>query len=248
MKLKTILMIKRRYTLVALSSALFLATSFHIGQNYKLFFSPPNHIKAFKTSTAGDALALNLGMRRLFADLWFVRLMQYYGTPEDGLSIYKPMTKEQAEVYGAGKYPHFFSMAEHIIQLDPYFKNAVLYSAASLAFNLNQPEPAIRLLNLALEYLPKEWKYLTMLAAIGYSKAENPNKVASSLMPLIKESDCPVMVKQLVAFLNKKAGNYANAYKIYLNIAETSKDESYVKNAIKELQKMKLEKQPPLEI
>ncbi|MCK5357020.1 MAG: hypothetical protein KAJ48_01380, partial [Elusimicrobiales bacterium] len=96
-------------------------------------------------------------------------------------------------------------------------------------------------LNLSLEYLPKEGKYLTMLAAIGYSKSENPTKVASSLMPLIKESDCPVMVKQLVAFLNKKAGNYANAYKIYLNIAETSKDKYYVENAMKELQKMRFE-------
>ncbi|MCK5106203.1 MAG: hypothetical protein KAQ76_01465 [Elusimicrobiales bacterium] len=241
MKFNAILSIKNRYAFVAISGIIFLATSFHIGQNYKLFFPPPSHIKAFKTSTAGDILALNLGMRRLFADLWFVRLMQYYGTTEDGVSIYKPMSKDQAEAYGSGRYPDFFSMAEHIIQLDPYFKNAVLYSAACLAFNLNKPESAIKLLNLALEYLPKEWKYLTMLAAIGYSKAENPTKVASSLMPLIKESDCPVMVKQLVAFLNKKAGNYANAYKIYLNIAETSKDKYYVENAMEELQKMRFE-------
>jgi hypothetical protein len=242
MKLKNISKITREYGLIALSTIVFFAVSFNVGRNYKLFFPPPNHIKAFKGSTAGDALALNLGMRRLFADLWFVRLMQYYGTSEDGLSIHKPMTKNQAKLYGTGRYPYFFPMAEHIIQLDPYFKNAVLYSAACLAFNLNQPEPAMRLLNTALEYLPKEWKYLTMLAAIGYSKAENPAKVASSLMPLIKEADCPVLVKQLVAFLNKKAGNYKNAYKIYLNIAETSKDKNYVENAIKELHKMELKK------
>ena len=242
MKLKNISISIRRYGLVTLSTLVFLTLSIYVGQSYKLFFPPPNHIKAFKSSTTGDALALNLGMRRLFADLWFVRLMQYYGTSEDGSSIYKPMTKKEANSYGTGKYPYFFSMAEHIIQLDPYFKNAVLYSAACLAFNLNQPEPAIRLLNIALEYLPKEWKYLTMLAAIGYSKAENPAKVAISLMPLIKEPDCPVLVKQLVAFLNKKAGNYKNAYEIYLNIAETSKDENYVENAIKELHKMELKK------
>ncbi|MCG2726217.1 MAG: hypothetical protein L6420_08215 [Elusimicrobia bacterium] len=240
MRLNAIVMIKRIYGLTALSCIIFLTVSFYIWQNYKPFFPPPNQIKAFKTSAAQDILALNLGMRRLFADLWFVRLMQYYGTPEDGVSIYKPMTSEQAKAYGGGKYPDFFLISQHIIQLDPYFKNAVLYSAACLAFNLRQPEYAIRLLNSALEYLPKEWKYLTMLAAIGYSKAENPEKVASSFMPLIKEADCPVLVKQLAAFLNKKAGNYANAYKIYLDIAETSKDEYYVKNAIKELHKMEL--------
>ena len=240
---KTISIIQKKCGLIVLSPMIFLSVSFYIEQDYKLFFPAPNQLKSFKTSTAGDALALNFGIRRLFADLWFVRLMQYYGTSEDGISIHKPMTREEAELYGTGKYPDFFSMAEHIIQLDPYFKNAVLYSAACLAFNLDQPELAIKLLNLALEYLPKEWKYLTMLAAIGYSKAENPGKVATSLMPLIKESDCPVMLKQLVAFLNKRAGNYPNAYKIYLNIAETSKDTFYVENAIKELHKMKLEKQ-----
>ena len=241
MKLSIIILI-RRYAPIALSCVIFASISFYIWRDYKLFFPPPNRIKAFKTSSAGDALALNLGMRRLFADIWFVRLMQYYGTSEDGVSIYKPMTFEQSKAYGGGKYPYFFLMSEHIIQLDPYFKNAVLYSSACLAFNLNQPEHAIKLLNAALEYLPKEWKYLTMLAAIGYSKAKNPEKVAISLMPLIKEPDCPVLVKQLAAFLNKKAGNYANAYKIYLDIAETSKDEFYVKNAIKELHKMELKK------
>ncbi|MEA3307623.1 MAG: hypothetical protein U9Q34_07545 [Elusimicrobiota bacterium] len=246
MKSQTNLNIKNKYALVALSCTLFFAASFNVRQNYKLFFPPPNQIKAFQSSTVEDVLALNLGARRLFADLWFVRLIQYYGTPEDGLSIYKPMTKERAERYGKGKYPHFFPMSKHIIHLDPYFKHAVLYSAGCLAFNMNRPKPAIELLDLALVYLPKEWKYLTMLAAIGYSKAENPGKVASALMPLINESDCPVMVKQLVAFLQKTAGDYVNAYKIYQDIAQTSKDEFYVKNAIKEMHKMRVKKQKQL--
>ena len=59
-------------------------------------------------------------------------------------------------------------------------------------------------------------------------------------MPLIKENDCPVMIKQLAAFLNKKAGNYANAHAIYLNIFKTSKDAQYVKNAEKEILKLEL--------
>ncbi len=231
-----------KYTLVLSSCLIFAAVSIYTRQNYRLCFPPPNHINSFEDSSTEDMLALNFGIRRLFADLWFVRLMQYYGTPENGEPsvLNGDMTLEQFRLYGGGRYPRFFPMATHILQLDPYFKNAVLYSAACLAFNLAQPDRAISILNAALVYSPREWKFLTMLAAIGYSKAENPQKVAQSFMPLIKEDDCPVMIKQLAAFLNKKAENYANAYTIYLDIFRTSKEEHYVKNAEREMRKLEL--------
>ena len=97
---------------------------------------------------------------------------------------------------------------------------------------------AEELLRYGLKYSPREWKYLTMLAAIGYSKAKNPSAVAESIAPLLRDPDCPVMLKQQAAFLNKKAGNYAAAAAIYADIAATSRDEAYVKNARRELEKL----------
>ena len=96
---------------------------------------------------------------------------------------------------------------------------------------MQRGEEAQELLNYALKYNPREWKYLTMLAAIGYSKAQNPVAVAAAIAPILTDPDCPVMLKQLAAFLNKKAGNYAAAAAIYADIAATSRDEAYVKNA-----------------
>ena len=78
-----------------------------------------------------------------------------------------------------------------------------------------------------------------MLAAIGYSKSKNSAELAKVFIPFISEPDCPVMIKQLAAFLNKKVGDYGQAYMIYLNIAETSKDEAYVKNAESQVLKLK---------
>ena len=78
-----------------------------------------------------------------------------------------------------------------------------------------------------------------MLAAPGYYKnAETPQAVADALAPILKDPDCPVRLKQQAAFLNKKIGNYAAAAAIYADIAATSRDMAYVRNAERELAKL----------
>jgi len=212
-------------------------------------FPPPDRIKEVRRSAVEDALALSLGLRRLAADVWFIRLMQYYGAPdmeERNLSYEakpdpghgQPGHHCEGEHFGEGKYPDFLPLSRHILALDPYFTNAGLYAAGSLAFNMYRPEEAISFLNGAMLYHPKEWKYATLLAAIGYSKAKDPAKVARIITPLIMEPDCPVMLRQLAAFLNKKAGNYSTAYSIYKTILETTKDRFYIDNARKEMAKL----------
>jgi len=212
-------------------------------------FPPPDRIREVRQSAVQDALALSLGLRRLAADVWFIRLMQYYGSPD--MEERKPLYEARPDPghgqaghhcegahFGEGRYPEFLPLARHILALDPYFTNAGLYAAGSLAFNMYRPEEAISFLNGALVYHPKEWKYVTLLAAIGYSKAKDPAKVAKIIAPLLMESDCPVMLRQLAAFLNKKAGNYRDAYLIYGTILETTKDPFYINNARRELAKL----------
>ncbi len=207
--------------------------------SYQSRFPSPEQIVPFKSSFSQDFLAVNLGMRRIFADIWFVRLMQYYGTPEE--------EEEEGHVhgphchhfnYGSGRYPDFYPMSVHLLSMDPYFENAVLYASASLAFNLERPEKAVALLKIALTHSPKKWKYLSMLAAIGYSKSRQPEKLADIFLDFLKEPDCPTMIKQLAAFLNKKVGNYGRAYFIYKDIFETSRNKYYVKNAKKQMTKL----------
>lgn len=216
-------------------------------RDYESPFPPPSEMRVPLSGATGDMLALALGSRRLFADLWFIRLMQYYGTREfhgdeeagDGHHHH-----DEHENYGGGSYPLFLPMARHVLEVDPAFTAAGLYAAASLAFNMQRGEEAQELINYALKYNPREWKYLTMLAAIGYSKAQNPVAVAEAIAPILKDPDCPVMLKQLAAFLNKKSGNYAAAAAIYADIAATSRDEAYVKNARRELEKLARMKVP----
>ena len=228
-------------------------------RDFRSSFPPPYEMRVPAGGTTGDMLALALGARRLFADLWFIRLMQYYGTREFTEYSTEPGHEhhihsedergraqcDHGEAFGRGGYPLFLPLARHVLEVDPGFTAAGLYGAASLAFNLERPAEAEELLRYALKYSPREWKYLNMLAAIGYSKSKNPTAVFEAIEPILKDPDCPVMLKQLAAFLNKKSGNYAAAAAIYADIAATSRDEAYVKNARRELEKLSRAKNPP---
>jgi hypothetical protein len=241
----------RRYALPAAAALCWAAAAF-FASSYRSPFPPPSELRAPLSGATGDMLALAAGARRLFADLWFVRLMQYYGTSEVRERSEEPGHEGHAHSidehghaqcshgkdFGKGNYPLFLPLARHIIEVDPSFTAGALYGAASLAFNMDRPAEAEELLRYGLEYSPKEWRYLTVLAAIGYSKAKDPSSVAATIAPLLKDPDCPVMLKQLAAFLNKKAGDFAAAAAIYADIAATSKDPAYVANARRELEKI----------
>ncbi|HAT72829.1 MAG TPA: hypothetical protein DCS63_08445 [Elusimicrobia bacterium] len=208
---------------------------------YRSPFPPPSEIRTPVAGAAGDMFSLAFGLRRLFADVWFIRLMQYYGTPE-----FCEHEEEEPSAHahhhcginGEGKYPQFLARSRHVVEIDPGFRMAALYGAGSLAFNMGRPAEARELLVYALKYSPREWKYLNVLAAIGYSKAEDPAAVAALIAPILKDPDCPVMLKQQAAFLNKKIGNYSAAAAIYADIAATSRDLAYVRNAERELEKL----------
>jgi len=212
--------------------------------SYSPSYPPPSEIRVPAQGAAGDLFSLALGARRLFSDVWFVRLMQYYGTREAGHEEEEECSEHPGEMHhhhglnGEGVYSEFFARARHVLELDPRFAAAGLYGAGSLAFNLSRPEEAQQLLDFAIQHSPREWKYPMLLAAIGYSKAKEPMKVADAIRPFLSEPDCPVMLKQLSAFLNKKAGNYAAAAAIYADIAATSRDEFYVRNARRELARL----------
>lgn len=214
--------------------------------SYRSPFPPPSEIHVPIQGAAGDMFALAFGARRLFADVWFIRLMQYFGAPDldDKKEV---VAREENQEHGhhhhhsleGGKYPEFQARALHILEIDPGFTMAALYGAGSLAFNLGKPREAQAVLEYALKYSPKNWKFLNMLAALGYYKnAEAPQAVADAIAPILKDPDCPVMLKQQAAFLNKRIGNYAAAAAIYADIAATSRDMAYVHNAERELDKL----------
>ena len=229
---------------------LFLYLGYVTGKNYAHPFPQAGQMHSFSDSVLSDAGVLSLGIRRLAADVWFIRLIQYYGTCQcpDGENQPSPEAEDGAPGHhchhhhdhgdhdaGTGKYPDIFPRSRHILDLDPYFTHAGLYSAGVLAFNLGRSDEAIELINQAKRYQPREWKYDAYLAAIGYRLAGNPEKVADMLAPVVRDPECPTMIKQLVAFLNKRLKRYRAAAEIYEDIARTARNPHYIRNSRREL-------------
>jgi tetratricopeptide (TPR) repeat protein len=167
-----------------------------------------------------SALA-SLGMRRLAADLGLVRMLVYYGEAE-----------------GGGRYPEMASRALRILDLDPSFSYAALFSAGALAFNLNRPQDALRVLDYALSRDPRNPRLQAYVAAVGCRRHGDAQGVVSRLEPVLGDADCPVMIKHLVAYLYVQAGQRRKALALYRKIRDTSKDAGYRRMAAAALRRL----------
>ncbi|MEI8191269.1 MAG: hypothetical protein WCI75_16255, partial [candidate division NC10 bacterium] len=93
-------------------------------------------------NAARDVSLIALGMRRLAADLEFVQMLVYYGTPPEGEespfeylhSTYFENRGHHGHIHEGGVYPELGPRALRILALDPRFSYAALYSAGALAF------------------------------------------------------------------------------------------------------------------
>ncbi len=185
---------------------------------------PPPSLGAAPGGASEEALLLSLGLRRLLADVWMVRLLLYYGAAEEAV---RSAASESSEVSGSGGYPEIAARAAGILSLDPSFSYAVLYASGALGFNLGRPGEAIELLRRGLAADPGNWRYRAYIGAIGLTKNGDRRGAVGLLAPTLDMPDCPAMIKSIAAFLYIKLGESAKAAAIYRKILETSHDPGY---------------------
>lgn len=201
---------------------------------------PVTEIQPTPLSASSDMAALALGSRKVFADIWLIRLLIYYGKENNGMGH----ANSADEVYR-----EFYERAMHIARLDPSFRSANLLSAAIMAFNMKQYDNAEELLKYVLRYHPAQRFYTQMMLSIAQQKKGNPDAVLESIMPIIKAHDCPAMIKNVTALLYRRAGRWQEAAEIYIDIIQNSKEKDYVERALqglKELEQVRLGGEDPL--
>mgnify|MGYP001614313766 FL=1 len=239
---------------LALGLSLAAAANLGLGRLTPPPSADPYGVKAGSEGAVETAALFGLGMRRMAADLALIRMIIYYGTPEDdghghqgphehhGHSEFDAEHPERS--YGGGSYGKLGGMAMRILDLDPAFAFAPLFAAGALAFNLNRPEEAVEVLRYAIRRDPGQTQYQAYLGAIGFHRKGKPEEVARLLEPLVAYNpDCPTLIKNMLAFLYKRTGQYQKAIALYLDIYETSRDQGYRRMAERELRE--LAKAPP---
>ena len=226
------------------AAALVLIVGLNAGA-LRLFPPAPTRPAHFDAENAvRNASLIALGMRRLAADVEFVEMLVYYGSPEEREhpfeylhSYYFEVAARHGHIREGGVYPELASRALRILELDPGFSYAPLYAAGALAFNLQRPDEAVSLLTQARLYEPKNWRYPFYIAAIGFHKQGDGERVLSELAPVLSDPECPTMLKNMAAFLDVRLNHIPQAVRLYRQILE-SRDTAYRAAAREALEKL----------
>ncbi len=174
---------------------------------------------------------LNLGLRRLAADIAMVRLLIYYGSSE-------AMADDLNPPKGVTLYPGILPRAKEILSLDPSFSYVRFYAAGALAFNLGRPDEAIELLREGLILDPDNSKYKAYIAAIAFSQKGDARQAVEALSPYLNSPKTPSMIKNIAAFIYLRLKKWPQAAELYQELLR-SKDAGYRKEAKKMLEKIK---------
>jgi tetratricopeptide (TPR) repeat protein len=191
-----------------------------------------------------DVSLIALGMRRLAADVKFVEMLVYYGSPEERENPFEYLHSYYFEgagghrhIHEGGVYPELAPRALRVLELDPRFSYAALYAAGALAFNLQRPDEAVSLLTQARLFDPRDWRYPFYIAAIGFHKQGDGERVLSELAPVLSDPECPTMLKNMAAFLDVRLNHIPQAVRLYRQILE-SRDTAYRTAARDALEKL----------
>lgn len=191
-----------------------------------------------------DFASVMMGMRRLGADLAYVQMLQYYGEEEE-LDPHqnRAYAFDQLHHQGGGHYPRLYECFLRIQRLDPYFRSSTLYGSGALAFNLERPDEAIALLTEAVKRDPKFWRYALYIGAIGYKKAQQPERMIPLLEQAVQYADCPAQVKNILGNLYKKLKAWDKAIAVFANMAETTRDPADKSTAERQIREILQESQ-----
>lgn len=197
-------------------------------------FPPAAAVSLSGDGVVAGATLWSLGMRRIAAELGFVRALVYFGTHEDELEGHEGHEEGTAHAHAhdlvVGRYEELLPRFKRILALDPYWTHPVLWGAGALAFSLDRPDEALAVLDLGLKARPADAKMLATVAAVGFQKRGDLSQALERLMPVVDSGEAPTMLKNIAAYMNERAGHRDTARRLYREILD-SRDLSYHDNA-----------------
>jgi len=191
------------------------------------FFSEPLIVSKY---ILRDLSTVAAGIRRLGADITWIDLLQYYGSPEDvsapekihhsleALSSVLGWEVECHHSFEGGEYPELLTYCQRIVRLDENFLYAYQFGAGALAWNQNRVDEAIELLREAIEKHPREKIFPTYLAAVVYRKELKEKEAIDILLKIVEEPSAPNLVRVIVANYLEKQKNYRLAYQLWWQV------------------------------
>ena len=221
-----------------------LATGAHgIEKKFEWRYPPLNELVVTNYYTQ-DLGVLLLGSHRLAADIAYIQLLQYYGEEkgnddseenEPHYEIRPDGTKYYLDETMVGVFPLLKELGTRYMRLDPFFNQAILEVAGSLAFNQRRIDESLEFLKEAIQRDPSFYRYHLYMAAILYKNTGQDAKLIEVLERAVKDRDCPALFKLVLGNLLKKYKLYERSALVYLEVAETALSESDRKEGTRRL-------------
>jgi hypothetical protein len=165
---------------------------------------------------------LSLGERASFADLTWLRAIQYYGEHRTTDNRFVAMA-------------HVFDI---ITQLDPRYRNAYVFGATSLAQEGQQFEAGVALLERGRAAEPDAWVYPFEIGFLYYVQRRDAAQAALWFEEAVRKQDCPDYVSRFAAYTSGKAGYDEQAVALWQAVAEETPNRLLREKAVAEARRL----------
>lgn len=165
---------------------------------------------------------LSLGERASFADLTWLRAIQYYGEhrASDGRFV------EMAHVF------------DIITQLDPRHRNAYVFGGTSLAQEGRQFEAGVALLERGRAAEPGTWVYPFEIGFLYFVQRRDADQASLWFQEALRKKDCPDYVRRFAAYTSGKAGYVDQAVALWESVAEETPNRLLRAKAVTEARRL----------
>jgi tetratricopeptide (TPR) repeat protein len=173
---------------------------------------------------------LSLGYSGLLADIYWTRVVQYFGG------------KHQAR---SRRYELLAPLLDITTDLDPHLLVAYQFGSIFLAQRppegAGQPQKAAALVEKGIQANPQDWQLYYNLGWIQYSELKDYPAAARIFERGSRVKGAHPAMKLLAANISQKGGDFATARLLWAQIYETTEDKSIRENAIKHLRALQVD-------
>ena len=165
---------------------------------------------------------LALGERATFADLTWLRAIQYYGEHKE--------TDGRFDLLG-----HVFDI---VTSFDPQHRNAYVFGGTSLAQEGRQFDRGIALLAKGRAANPSTWVYPFEIGFLTFVERRDMETASIWFREAVRKPDCPDYVERFAAYTSGKAGFVEQAVALWQRVAEETPNRLLRDKAISEARRL----------
>lgn len=182
-------------------------------------YTPPGGVMWIRSGPLAQRLAL--GFDNLAADVYWMRVVVYYGG--------------QRLAAGRKNYDQLFPLLDLVTSLDPYFRVAYRFGAIFLAEpypgGAGRPDQAVQLLLKGLEKDPARWEYVEDIGFVHYWWVGDFAKAAEWFKRASEIPGAPTWLAPLAATTLAEGGNRESSRKLWTELRDNTDADWIRRNA-----------------